>query len=255
MWSYLGQNFLIDTKVQSYIADKIEKIYKQNSLQAIVEIWPGKWAISKKIFGISPKFFVIEKDEKMSWHLEKILNSEQIFFTDVLEFDLLNLLDSKNIDAQKTLIVWNLPYYITSPIFRKIFGNGDQNFFGGFFMVQDEVWQKIKTDATKKSFLWWVLNYSYDIKYCKKVGPKSFNPAPKVNSCLLEFSAKREIVDLNFDDLLVFLDLYSPFSRKTLWAIDKILKKQNKYTFSIPDNLLKKRLEELSWENLNFLKN
>ena len=36
MWSYLGQNFLVDTKVQNYIADKVRQIYCENDLQWIV---------------------------------------------------------------------------------------------------------------------------------------------------------------------------------------------------------------------------
>ena len=117
-------------------------------------------------------------------------------------------------------------------------------------MIQDEVWQKIKTDTNKKSFLRWLLNYSYDITYCKTVWPKSFNPAPKVKSCLVSFQKKESIININFKKLFEFLDSYSQFSRKTLWAINKILEKQWKKTFSIPKEIKKKRLEELNWENI-----
>jgi 16S rRNA A1518/A1519 N6-dimethyltransferase RsmA/KsgA/DIM1 with predicted DNA glycosylase/AP lyase activity len=117
-------------------------------------------------------------------------------------------------------------------------------------MIQDEVWHKIKTDADKKSFLWRLLNYAYNINYCKTVWPKSFNPAPKVKSCLVEFFQKEDIIDLSFSWLFEFLDLYSQFSRKTLWAINKILQKQWKKTFAIPEEISKKRLEELNWNNI-----
>lgn len=248
MWTYLWQNFLIDTKVQNYIADKVSKIYKKNNLEAIIEIGPGKWAITKKIYQISNNFCVIEKDPTMKEHLDKILSKEQINFADVLEENIENKL--KNINPKKTLIVGNLPYYITSPIFRKFFGNGKQEFFGGFFMIQDEVGEKIKTDSKKKSFLWWLVNYAYDIIYWKTVWAKSFNPAPKVKSCLVEFKIKTEKIGLDFDKLLEFLELYAPFSRKTLWAIEKILIKQNKKTFSIPEDFKKHRLEELNWNDI-----
>jgi 16S rRNA A1518/A1519 N6-dimethyltransferase RsmA/KsgA/DIM1 with predicted DNA glycosylase/AP lyase activity len=46
----------------------------------------------------------------------------------------------KKIDTKKTLVVGNLPYYITSPILRKFFADaGQQKFAGGLFMLQDEV--------------------------------------------------------------------------------------------------------------------
>ncbi len=253
MWSYLWQNFLIDTKVQNYIADKIAKIYDKNKLDCIIEIWPGKWAITKKIHNISDKFFVIEKDETMKTYLESILNKDQILFWDILESDIEKELKKRKVTISKTLIVWNLPYYITSPIFRKFFGNWEQNYFGWFFMIQDEVGHKIKTDANKKSFLRWLLNHSYNINYCKTVWSKSFNPAPKVKSCLVEFQKKEQKPDINFSHLLEFLKLYSQFSRKTLWAINKILQKQWKEISQIPEHLKSKRLEELSRNDLNFL--
>jgi 16S rRNA A1518/A1519 N6-dimethyltransferase RsmA/KsgA/DIM1 with predicted DNA glycosylase/AP lyase activity len=51
------------------------------------------------------------------------------------------------------LIVGNLPYYITSPIFRVFFGYGKPHFAGGVFMIQKEVADKIIEDAHKKSYL------------------------------------------------------------------------------------------------------
>lgn len=250
MWTYLWQNFLTDTKTKQYIAEKIKKIYNENNLDCIIEIWPGKWAITKKIHDISANFFVMEKDETMLNYLTEIIKKPQIYFGDILEQDIEKLLKSKNINPNKTLIVWNLPYYITSPIFRKFFANWDQKFFWGFFMIQDEVWQKIQTETKKKSFLWRLTNYAYNIYYRKTVPAKAFKPSPKVKSCLVEFQKKPETIGLDFDKLFEFLDLYSQFSRKTLWAINKILSKQNKKTFQIPEELKSKRLEELSWKNI-----
>jgi 16S rRNA A1518/A1519 N6-dimethyltransferase RsmA/KsgA/DIM1 with predicted DNA glycosylase/AP lyase activity len=63
---------------------------------------------------------VVEKDLEMKKYLEQILSPDQIKFIDVLEVNIQDFLD---IDFSKILIVGNLPYYITSPIFRKFFGN------------------------------------------------------------------------------------------------------------------------------------
>ena len=86
--------------------------------------------------------------------------------SDVLEVNVQELVAQKQVSPQKTLVVGNLPYYITSPILRKFFTHPDtdipdmtQQFAGGIFMVQDEVGQKVRSDATKKSFLRWLLNY------------------------------------------------------------------------------------------------
>ena len=254
MWTYLWQNFLIDTSVKKYIADKIKKIYDENDLECIIEIWPWKGAITKRIHDISSNFFVLEKDETMLNYLTEIIKKKNIIFGDVLEQNVETILAEKNISPQKTLVVWNLPYYITSPIFRKFFANWETNinkqYFWGFFMIQDEVGQKIQTETKKKSFLWRLTNYAYNIYYRKTVPAKAFKPAPKIKSCLVEFQKKQDTIKLNFNNLFEFLDLHSQFSRKTLWAISKILLKQNKKTFQLPEELKNKRLEELSWKNI-----
>ncbi len=254
MWTYLWQNFLIDNNVKKYISEKIKNIYDENNLECIIEIWPGKGAITKRIHDISPNFFVLEKDETMLNYLTEIIKKKDIVFGDVLDIDVQKILAEKNISPPKTLVIWNLPYYITSPIFRKFFANWETNidkqYFGWFFMIQDEVWQKIQTETKKKSFLWRLTNYAYDLYYRKTVPAKAFKPAPKVKSCLIEFKKKQNTIDLSFSNLFEFLDLHSQFSRKTLWAISKILTKQNKKTFQIPEELKSKRLEELSRENI-----
>lgn len=256
MWTYLGQNFLNDSKVRHYIASKIWDLYKKLNCNVLIEIGPGKWAITKLIDQISDNFFVIEKDDSLKEYLSKIWNYIQ---GDVLEVDVEKILKEKKNKAEKTLIVWNLPYYITSPILRKFFADWNPKFPWWIFMLQDEVGQKIKSDAKKKSYLRWLLNYGYDVTYLKMVPAKAFSPAPKVKSCLVKLEIRSVKCEIEWKKLIEFLELYSGFSRKTLWAIEKIIAKKLKNTswkkivencFEIPENLKKKRLEELTREDL-----
>ncbi len=264
MWTYLGQNFLSDSKVRHYIADKIANLYKKSNCNVLIEIGPWKWAITRLIDQISNNFFVIEKDEQLMKNLEfRMQNWElklkQVIWLDVLEVDVQKILKEKKLKSQKTLIVWNLPYYITSPILRKFFADWNPKFPWWIFMLQDEVGQKIKSDAKKKSYLRWLLNYWYDVTYLKMVPAKAFSPAPKVKSCLVKLEIRSVKCEIEWKKLIEFLELYSGFSRKTLGAIEKIIAKKLKNTswkkivenyFEIPENLKKKRLEELSWEDL-----
>jgi len=59
--------------------------------------------------------------------------------------------------------------------------------------------------------------------------------------------------------LVEFLELFAPFSRKTLGAISKMIDKRfatecpmgdEMMKFDIPEEFKKKRLEELNWKNL-----
>jgi 16S rRNA A1518/A1519 N6-dimethyltransferase RsmA/KsgA/DIM1 with predicted DNA glycosylase/AP lyase activity len=117
-------------------------------------------------------------------------------------------------------------------------------------MLQDEVGQKLRSDAKKKSFLYRLINYAYDVVYLKGVPAKAFKPAPKVRSCLVELRIKDEELKIKWDDLIQFLELFAPFSRKTLGAIRKMIQKKSGCPFVIPESLQKKRLEELDWEQL-----
>lgn len=252
MWTYLWQNFLTDSKVRSYIADKVSKLFHSTNSNCIIEIWPGKWAITKLIDQTSPNFILIEKDSDLSRKLQEKKENSELNFTqlinqDVLEVDIHSFLSSNSIQPQQTIVVWNLPYYITSPILTKFFGLWKQDFAWWSFMIQDEVWQKICTSANKKSYLRRILNFAYEIKYLKTIWPKSFSPPPKVKSCLISLLPKSELPDVDFWDFIEFLDIYSPFSRKTLNAIQKISIKQNKKYYNIPETLSKKRLEELNF--------
>ena len=93
MSTYLWQNFLKDSSIIAFISDAIQKLYHTSGADVLVEIWPWKWAITKKIKQISPSFFVVEKDITMKDHLMSIgLEESQITFWDVLETDIVWLL-------------------------------------------------------------------------------------------------------------------------------------------------------------------
>lgn len=259
MWTYLGQNFLIDSKIRQYIADKISSLYHVCGAQALIEIGPWKGSITTLIDTISPNFIVIDKDPTFYENWKLNMENWAFVLGDILQVDVKKLLSDKQLHTAKTLIVGNLPYYITSPILRKFFTlkNTDDEqsdsgwwytdrFAGGIFMVQDEVGQKIRSDATKKSYLRWLLNYAYDVTYLKWVPAKCFSPAPKVKSCLIQLTLKSEQLSISWDKFVEFLELFAPFSRKTLGAIQTLLKKKSDIAFVLPSSLHKKRLEELS---------
>lgn len=243
MWTYLWQNFLTDSKIRNWIADKTRELFMKTQASSLIEIWPWKWSITKLIKDITSHFCVIEKDKTLISTLETILPSEQIIIWDVLIHSFSAL--------HQAFIVGNLPYYITSPILSKVVQN---EVLGWLFMIQHEVWEKIKSDAIKKSYLYWLLNYSYEVKYLKTVPPKAFNPPPKVKSCLISLIKKTKKPDFDYVQMTKFLDLYAPFARKTLSSSTKIIAKtQPSIYFFIPSSLHKKRLEELSRDDLSII--
>lgn len=250
MSTYLWQNFLTDSTIRHRIASKAQDFYNKNNCKTLIEIWPGKWSITKLILNISSDFVLFEKDETLKEILEEVTAQKESWEAKIIRWDVLKWdLEQFEWKKNQTFVVWNLPYYITSPILRMFFWDGKGEFAGGLFMVQDEVWQKLRFDAGKKSYLYRILNYAYEVQYLKTVPAKAFSPAPKVKSCLIWLIKKDKVPNIKFDELIWFLDLFSPYSRKTLWKISKMISKKWG-SFVIPENLSNKRLEELDWIQL-----
>ena len=248
MGTYLGQNFLTDSKIRHRIGDKTKELFEKTWAKNLIEIWPGRGSLTILIKDIAQHFILFEKDTTLQEKLEEILSENhnaKIIFGDVLEKEI----QKEWITPNETFIVGNLPYYITSPILKKFFADKDLDILWGLFMIQHEVWEKIDFNATKKSYLYRLLNYRYQVKYLKWVPAKAFNPAPKVKSCMISLLKREKKPDFSFQKLIDFLDDFSPYSRKTLGKITKILEKKGK-TYHLTENFQTKRLEELSWEDL-----
>ena len=303
MSTYLWQNFLKDSTYTIFIAQKVAQFSDRFGLEQCIEIGPGKGALTKKLIQIVRKpLLLLEKDETLLGQLqatidatieknlvsedlspEQLLQNLQIHKPTIKMGDALQLnvaweLEKIWRDARQTVVVGNLPYYITSPLLTKFFGWWNAVFPVGVFMVQKEVADKIKTDAPKKSYLWRLLNYQYEVTYLKTVPAKAFTPAPKVQSAIFSLVSRTltaktatssmsdassntpwvEITTKNFwsstdrlsgrpsfsyEKMIELLNHISLYKRKTLWKCRKMAWLQ--WTYNLPDDLAGKRLEEI----------
>ncbi|HMY80647.1 MAG TPA: rRNA adenine N-6-methyltransferase family protein [Candidatus Absconditabacterales bacterium] len=295
MPSYLGQNFLIDSKAKAYIRTLVTTFKERFGIVHCIEVGPGKGAITRLITPLfGQEFYAIEKDTTFKPILQELLNDlpdSHIVFDDILN---VNLLTRFSLNRDKTLVYGSLPYYITSPIIGKLFlpcvsssvgdergglgtpvslpltdKHGDENqSLYGIFIVQKEFAEKIQTNAKKKSYLRRLLNYQYTVTYHKTIPAKGFSPAPKVDSAIISITPGiTQNIDYNL--MLSLLDRISGFKRKTIGKIIKILQKNIEFSpleaASPPsagkiggeDNqsysIFKKRIEELSWEEMKVL--
>jgi 16S rRNA A1518/A1519 N6-dimethyltransferase RsmA/KsgA/DIM1 with predicted DNA glycosylase/AP lyase activity len=247
MWTYLGQNFLNNEEIIDFIVKTVENNSDKNL--DTIEIWPWKCALTKKLVKIFPQLKLFEKDENFYEILQKCVKKENIIMWDFLSANLSKYLKWDFFNA-----FGNLPYYITSPIFRKLTHSDNYpKMKYGIFMIQKEVWEKIKTNASKKSMLWFLLNFNYDIEYLKTVPAKDFTPPPKVDSCLVSFKYVWNKISWDFEKLNELLKIMMMYKKKSLWKIKKILEKQWK-KFDLPDELLNKRMHQLSWEEIEKIK-
>ena len=109
----LGQNFLIDKNIIIKIIRLVEIKNKH-----IIEIGPGKGALTNEIIKYNPKSLtIIEKDEYLSKKLkEKYLkhNFVKVITADILKYNI------EKIANKNSIIFGNLPYNISSQILVKI---------------------------------------------------------------------------------------------------------------------------------------
>lgn len=206
-----GQHFLQDQSVLEHTIDRIHSQVEQYTITHLIEIGPGKGALTKYLTQINLPQTLFEIDTSLAGFLQAWTSKyphQHLQRGDFLEHDL------SGFNTVSTLVVGNLPYYITSPILRKCFV--DASFIGGAFLIQRDVAEKIITTAKKKSYLWRLLNYQYTVTLVCKVPGTAFDPPPKVRSAVI--SVDRATVDRPFTltHMQGCLDLISRYKRKTI---------------------------------------
>jgi 16S rRNA (adenine1518-N6/adenine1519-N6)-dimethyltransferase len=159
----------------------------------IVEIGPGKGALTRKLLDKAKKVVAVEKDRDLIKILQEVFAEEiksgklELIEGDILEFDPTKYKLEKN----KYKIVANIPYNITGAIIRK-FLSGDVKPATMVLLVQKEVAQRIVAQDKKESILSLSVKVYGTPKYVMKVGKRFFSPSPKVDSAIISITGISE---------------------------------------------------------------
>jgi len=111
-----GQNYLNDKNIIKKIVREIDP--KPDDI--IVEIGPGRGALTEYIYGKVNNFIAIEIDKRVIDDLSLRFPGIKLIQSDFLKIDI-NLLRSS--DKERIRIIGNIPYNITSPIIFKAIKN------------------------------------------------------------------------------------------------------------------------------------
>ena len=233
----LGQNFLINLDVINKIAAEIPAF----SHDLIIEIGPGRGALTEKLVKKDSFFLAYEIDQDLLPLLQKYENDHQkIIHQDFLQADVKN--DLKNINYDKLFIVGNLPYYITTPIMEKIMAL-DIPASKIVIMVQKEVGLRFMAQPKSKDYGYFtlVLKYFFDIQKVCMVSKKDFYPVPKVESMVLAFTPRIDRPNWDFSKYRDFLKVCFRQKRKTLrnnlkdydWSVIAPILKNNNYSETV----------------------
>ena len=228
-----GQNFLINEKIIKDIVNLLDNV-KENDL--IIEIGPGKGALTKYLINMPCKINCIEIDEDMHKYLDKYESDKcSIIYKDILQVNLKEITNNFN----NIYIIGNLPYYITTPIIDNLIKN--LNAKKMIFMVQKEVAERFTAWPNTKDYGYYTLylNYYYNVKKEIYVSKNNFNPIPKVDSEIISLNIRenRPIID----EKKYFSLLKDAFSHKRKTLKNNLVN----YNFNIiKDILIKHNLDE-----------
>lgn len=204
-----GQNFLQDHNV----VDKIIRAIQPQADDVIVEIGPGRGALTLPLLGIVNQLHVVEIDRDLiSWWQTQQHRNLQIHAADALSFDFATIPA-----AQKLRIIGNLPYNISTPLLFHLF-DCIEHIRDMHFMLQKEVVERMIAPPGGKEYgrLSIMVQFYCQVEKLFSVQPGSFFPAPKVESAIVRLQPRRDRPDCDPRALSALVQQAFSQRRKTL---------------------------------------
>ena len=236
----LGQNFLVSDRVIDAIIEAV-KAFEPTEL---VEVGPGPGALTDLLIRLQLPLTLIELDSKIAsyWRDQGLT----VFEEDALRLDWRRIMK----DSSKPVLVSNLPYQISASIVidRSVL---DPKLEAMVLMFQKEVAQRIRAIPATENYgmLSVIAQAFWDIALVAEVGPRDFDPAPRVASRVLKFQRKSGDVVSKPESFLKFVKAAFAQRRKLLKSnLGQINIDEKKFIDWLAQNKLKEsvRAEELS---------
>lgn len=187
----LGQNFVIDANV----CRKIVRVADVKSDDVALEIGPGLGSLTLALLEEASSVVAIEIDQRLATQLPitAAKHSDRASELTVIASDALAI---RTLDVAPTVLVANLPYNVSVPVFLHLL-----EFFPtlrtGVVMVQAEVADRLAAKPNSKEYgipsvkaAWWA-----DVAGAGSVSRSIFWPAPNVDSKLVSFTRHAPLGD------------------------------------------------------------
>jgi len=176
-----AQHFL----TQPRIAERIVALAQLREKETVVEIGPGRGALSSMLADVSAELWLVEIDRDLSAALrERFAHNPRVHVIegDALEIDLVELLRPH----APAVVVANLPYNIATPLLMQLIASPDV-FVRLVLMMQREVAERLSASPGTKAY--GALSVMFQLLACVRceftVGPAAFTPRPKVQSAVV----------------------------------------------------------------------
>lgn len=210
----LGQNFLIDRG----IVNRIIEAFDPQLDQAVIEIGPGRGALTNELIKRAGRVVAIEFDRDLAAQLRDQFSAFANF--QLLEADALNLNFCEVIKPALTArVVANLPYNIGTAILQKLIEQrsciSDMT-----LMLQREVIDRITAapGSAERGYLSVFVEAYCETEKLFDVSPQAFRPAPKVWSTVARLRVRERIAAGVKDEQLLWRVVSAGFAhpRKTI---------------------------------------
>jgi len=194
----LGQNFLVD---QNYIRKIIDAVEPKET-DTIIEIGPGRGAITEKLVESGASITAVELDRDLVPQLRgqfRVASNFQVIEADATQIDFRQLATTIPQSALRTpqfKLVANLPYYISTAILQHLSAQRDI-FSSLVLMFQKEVVDRITAQPgnSERGFLTVLVESAFDVEKLFEVPPIAFLPVPKVTSAVARLIPKPRIIE------------------------------------------------------------
>jgi len=192
----LGQHFL----VRGSILDRIAAAACPQRAPLVIEIGPGKGALTERLLARADRVVAVEIDENLAGLLRAKFPDPrlEVVTADVLDIDLNQW--------GPAVAAGNLPYYISTAILTRALAPGSL-LERGVFLVQQEVADRIVASPGSRAYgsLSVEMQLYADVRILFEVRPAAFYPPPKVDSALIQFTLNSRLKELGIDSLPEFL--------------------------------------------------
>lgn len=238
----LGQNFL---KSAQAIRD-IVGAGEVRTGDTVLEIGPGKGALTEELLQTGATVIAIEKDRELFAYLSDKFQTEIyskkliLIEDDALEFSA----SAYSLKPSAYKLIANIPYNITGLIFRK-FLESDHQPERMVLLVQKEVAERIVARDKKESILSISVKAYGNPKIISKVPARYFSPAPKVDSAIIAITNISKQNFVHIDERRFFEVIRAGFAHKR-----KVLIKNLEEGLGLQKDALQK-----VWQTLKFSQN
>ncbi len=179
----LGQNFLIDDNISRKIVAALSVLPEDH----IIEIGPGRGALTRLLISAGGMVIAIEKDAYLAESLREELSSHrnlEIIAEDFLEYSFAP-------GVSRFKVIGNIPYNLTSRIVSRLVDERER-IDSAVLMVQDEVADRLAALPGSKEYgaISIRLQLFSDVERLFMVSPGCFRPRPKVDSRVIRIVFK-----------------------------------------------------------------